>query len=319
MQTEKFDYQKFIAKLVSFAPRQFENEKKTADFLVSFLEKNSVFYAIQEFETEIPLTKKVLLMADKKQIDCEGCSFVSGEIKSNDIIISSLLSSSICQDISNINYNPKCSGISLNNYYFAPAICVSREKIALVIKAKKIFGEVVVERKKFKSKNILVGNLKNPQTISFAHYDSIKKGAIDNASGVALLMKSLLEKPEILENSLFVFSGNEELSYDKPIYWGRGFRAFEKKYFSILNKTKKIIIVDCVGNAPVTVIADLAVAKLAFPILNLNKIGKKVEIVTADLDDLMQVYHSDLDDGKKIIKKYFDEAFFAFVKKIKTK
>jgi hypothetical protein len=317
MQTEKFDYQKFIAKLVSFSPRQVEGEKKAGDFLISLLKKNVINFVLQKFSVEIPLTQRATLLVNGKKMKCEGCSFSSGKIKNNDVIISSLLSSSICQEIPNINFNPRCAGISLKNYYFVPALCVNYREISKVIGAKKVEGEVVVERVRHQSVNILVGNIKNPKTISFAHYDSIKKGAIDNASGVAILMKAILEKPEILKDNLLIFSGSEELSYDKPIYWGRGFRAFEKEYSLILNKAKKIIVVDCVGNACATVIKDLAIAKLAFPILNLNKVGKKVEIITADLDDLMQVYHSDLDDGRKITKKYFEEAFGVFMQKVK--
>lgn len=309
MQTKKFNYQEFIAKLVSFAPRQLDGETMTRNFLISMLKENSVKFTLQKFQTEIPLTQKVFLSADDKELKCEGCSFVSGKIENNDVVLSSLLPSAICQEITNINFNPRCEGISLKNYYFAPAICVDYREVSSVIKAKKIKGEIIVKKVKYQSANILVGNLKNPKTISFAHYDSIKKGAIDNASGVAILMKTILEKPEILKKNLLIFSGSEELSYDKPVYWGRGFRAFENKYFSILNGAKKIIVIDCVGNAPVVNIKDLAIAKLAFPISNLNKIGKKIEIITANLDDLMQVYHSDLDDGRKIEERYLDEAF----------
>jgi len=309
MQTKKFNYQEFIAKLVSFAPRQLEGETLARNFLISLLKESSINFTLQKFQTEIPLTQKVFLSADDKKLKCEGCAFVSGKIENNDVVLSSLLPSAICQEIANINFNPRCEGISLKNYYFAPAICVDYREVSSVIKAKKIKGEIVVERVKYQSANILVGNLKNPKTISFAHYDSIKKGAIDNASGVAILMKAILEKPEILKNNLLIFSGSEELSYDKPVYWGRGFRAFEKIYLSILNGAKKIIVIDCVGNAPVVNIKDLAIAKLAFPISSLNKIGKKIEIITANLDDLMQVYHSDLDDGRKIEERYLDEAF----------
>lgn len=316
MQTEKFDYQEFITKLVSFSPRQLKGEKKAGAFLVSLLKKKAVSFTLQNFFVDIPLTREAILLADGKKIECEGCSFLSGKIENNDVIISSLLPSAICQEIPNINFNPRCAGISLKNYYFAPALCVNYRAISSIIEAKKVVGKVLVKKVRHQSANILVGNINNPKTISFAHYDSIKKGAIDNASGVAVLMKAIWEKPEILKEHLLIFSGSEELSYDKPIYWGSGFRALEKEYASILDKAKKIFVVDCVGNAHATTIKDLTIAKLAFPIVNLDKVGKKVEIITADLDDLMQVYHSDLDDGRKITKRYFNEAFDLFARKI---
>jgi hypothetical protein len=315
MNTKKLNYQKFIAKLVSFAPRQLEGELKARDFLVSVLKENSIPFLLQKFQVAIPLTQEVSLLADGKKVKCEGCSFLSGEIKSNDVVLSSLLSSSICQEISNINFNPRCEGISLKNYYFTPAICVNYKDIAKIVEAKKIAGNVQVEKVAHQSANILVGNVKNPRAIFFAHYDSIKKGAIDNASGVAVMMKVILEKPETLKNNLFIFSGAEELSYDKPVYWGSGFRAFEQKYQKLIDGAKKIVVIDCVGNDHAVVITDPSIAILAFPVKNLHKIAKKTEIVTANLDSLMSVYHSDLDDGRGISEAYLNEAFTLLVKK----
>ena len=47
MNTKKLNYQKFIAKLVSFAPRQLEGELKARDFLVSVLKENSIPFLLQ--------------------------------------------------------------------------------------------------------------------------------------------------------------------------------------------------------------------------------------------------------------------------------
>ncbi len=52
----------------------------------------------------------------------------------------------------------------------------------------------------------------------FSHYDSISSGVIDNASGTALSLYLVINYPKLLEKTLFVFAGNEELSYDEPIY-----------------------------------------------------------------------------------------------------
>lgn len=76
----------------------------------------------------------------------------------------------------------------------------------------------MVKPKKHNSLNILVGNNINPKNIFFAHYDSVGIGATDNASGVGILMNIIINFPKSLRDNLFVFSGNEELSYDYPTY-----------------------------------------------------------------------------------------------------
>lgn len=310
------DYFNFIKKIISFSPRQLKGETKTLKYLEKILQENNITYSLQKFKLKIPFTKKAELIANNKKIKCENSGFVSGKINNNDVIISSLMSSSICQDISNINYNPRCDGVSIKNNYFAPSWAVSKNDINKVIQAKKINGEIICEAKNHNSANILVGNIKNPKSISFAHYDSILKGAIDNASGVALMMKLILEKQELLKDNLFVFSGAEELSYDKPVYWGRGFRVFEKKYLNLFKLAKKIIIIDCIGYDKTLKIQDPKIVQLGFPILNAKKLANKIKFITADLNKLMKVYHSELDDISNIKIKYLDQAYSLFLKEI---
>jgi len=303
-----FDIIKFIKNLLQLSPRQIENETKAANFIISVLKKHNIPYYLHYFSTKIPKTKKEFLIADKKKIPCRGCCFVSGETKNKDYLISSLIPSHFFIDKSNINFNPQCKGISLSNFYFAPALAISKKDLPYILKAKKVFGKVIVEPIKHKAVNILVGNKKNPKTICFAHYDSIEKGAIDNAAGVAVLMKAIILKPKTLENNLYVFSANEELSYEKPTYWGYGFRAFEKKFLNIMIKTKKIIVIDCPGNNKTNILEDDNLAYLAFPIKNKNKFKNKIKIITGDIEKLMNVYHSDLDDLSQIKEKYLNEA-----------
>ena len=102
----------------------------------------------------------------------------------------------------------------------------------------------------------MVGNLINPKNLVFTHYDSIYSGAVDNASGVAVTLKLILDKPKLLKTTLFVLSGNEELAYDFPVYWGRGYREFEKKYWPLMKHSQKILIIDGVGNSPTEFITD---------------------------------------------------------------
>jgi len=305
---KEFDYLSFINNLINFSPRQLEGEKKTADFIISFLSNHDFKYCLHFFWTKVPKIEKEILMADNKKISCKGCSFFSGEIEDKDYLISSLIPSRFFLDKPNINFNPKCEGISLSNFYFAPALAISKKDLNSILEAKKIKGKVRVNPIKYKARNILVGNLKKPKTIVFAHYDSLGKGAIDNASGVAAMMGAIFSQPKILKNNLFVFSANEELSYDKPIYWGHGFRAFEKKFLKIMNLAKKILVLDCLGNGPTKILEDKHLIYLAFPIKAREKFEKKIKIISGNLDKLMTVYHSELDNVKEIEKKYLDEA-----------
>lgn len=306
---KNFDPILFINELIQFSPRQLKGETKAALFIISLLKKNKIPYFLQKFDVKIPIVKKAILRTDKKEIECDGCCFIGGEISNKEYIISSLLPSKICQNNANLNFNPKCSTISNSNYYFAPAISITHKGLFEILKARNIKGKVDVVPTNHKAINILVGNKKNPKFICFAHYDSIKKGAIDNASGVALLMNIILSKHDELKNTLYVFSASEELSYDKPVYWGYGFRVFEKEYYQLFKKAKKIIVIDSIGNGQTVILNDLEMVKLGFPIKNIKKLAKKIILITGDFEQLMTVYHSDIDDGRGIKKEYLSEAY----------
>lgn len=302
-----FNHLKFIKTLVSFSPRQLTGETKAARFLISFLEKNEISCAIQKFKVKLPLIKKAVLKADGEALECAGCCYVGGKISGKYNIFSSLLSSTVCQNEPNINFNPKCPVVSPGNHYFAPAFAVSHKSLAKILRAKDIQGQVVVDKVDHQAVNILVGNLENPRSICIAHYDGIKKGALDNASGVSILMGAILARPHTLQNTLYVFSACEELSYEKPVYRGYGYRIFEKKYLKILKGAQKIIILECVGDGPPKVLKDPKMIEYGFPIRNLKKLMPKIEVITGDFDHCMTIYHSDLDDGRGMKKKFLVE------------
>jgi len=313
---KNFDPILFINALVQFSPRQLKGETKAALFIISLLKKNKIAYFLQKFNVKIPVVKKVILKADKKEIKCDGCCFIGGEISNKEYIISSLLPSEICQNDANINFNPKCLTVSNSNYYFAPAVSIAHKSLFKILKAKNIKGRVDIMPINHKAINILVGNKKNPKFVCFAHYDSIKKGAIDNASGVALLMNIILSNSNKLKDTLFIFSASEELSYNKPVYWGYGFRVFEKEYYQLFKKAKKIIVVDSVGNGKTVILNNLEMIKLGFPIKNIKKLAKKTVLITGDFEQLMTVYHSDIDDGRGIEEKYLNEAYSIIISEI---
>lgn len=303
-----FNYKKFINKLLSFSPRQFAGETKTAEYIVDILKKNNITFLIQEYTVELPYFKKGYFKCDNKNVDFLPSGLKSGKIGSKDNIVSSLIPSSITGNLENINFNPHSKAISLGNYYNKPSVSISRNSLFKVIKSKKISGEIKVERKKHKAKNILVGNVNNPKKIFFAHYDSILKGAIDNASGVATMLAVVLSKKNNVKNVLYVFSANEEISFDWPYYWGKGYREFENKYPQLLKKASQIFVIDCVGNGKTEIIKDPRMILKAFPLSNIDNLCKKVFIVTGCFDHLMTVYHSNDDDGRGIKKKYLIDA-----------
>jgi hypothetical protein len=306
---KNFNYMDLIERLVSFSPRQFEGEDRAAEFIKSLLKKNKISFKLQGYSLKIPKIKAAKLRADGKEFACAGCSFVGGKIGGKEIIISSLTSSLPFSQVPNINFNPLCTSISRSNHYFAPSLAVAPTDIKKIIDAKSVSGMVEVEAKSKKSVNILVGNCHNPKNICFAHYDSIGPGAADDASGVALLLGEVLCRKETLENTLYVFVGNEELSYDRPVYWGHGYRAFESKFSRLFRRAEKIIIVECLGLSRSLVSRDSKLIPMAFPVKGVNGLKSRIYLLTGeDYSKLMSIYHSDLDDGGMIKKGFLQKA-----------
>lgn len=302
--------------MIALSPRQLDGEIKAAKLIKRYLSDNKVFFTEQKFTLNIPVFKKTVLKVDNKKIGGgEANCFVSGKIFGKDNIISSL-SSSECSG-PNFNFNPFCPAISKSDFYFHPSISVSHKALKRILKGRKVEGEVVVKPQKHETSNIIVGNMKNPVFLCFAHYDSIGKGALDNASGVGLTLQYVFKNPGSLKRGLFIFSAVEEISYDKPIYWGYGFRIFEKKYTHLFKNTKKIVVVDCVGNGEAIDTQDEKFLYLAFPLSCLKKIKEKTHMITGGIENLMGVYHSNLDDGRMIKEKYVQSAYLALAKLLK--
>ncbi|MFH0791789.1 MAG: M28 family peptidase [bacterium] len=308
---QKFDSLNYVKELIKLSPRQLGGETKTAMRIMETLEEYGIDFTVQEFSVKIPKWSKCSLIADGKTISCRPSGMVSGKITSKDNIISSLTGSQAFLTRANVNFNPQCPGLSSPSHYFAPAISVIPGDLLKIINAKKILGNVTVKPIKHRSLNIMAGNIDNPKAILFAHYDSIGLGATDNASGVAVTMAVIIKKPSLLDACLFVFAGCEELSYDKPYYWGAGFRAFERRYPKLFDKTKKIIAVDCVGNDNPHWSNNPDLLEDAFPIKNFNRHKKKIWALYGSIDKLMAVYHSDLDDMSQLstiwLKKTVDD------------
>jgi len=296
-----------IKTLENFSPRCGKKEKDAVKYIEKEIANCGLDIEIQEFKNTIPVGKADL-EADSEKIECEPTSLISGEFEEKCLISSIHISSRIFSD-PNINFNPYCKKISLATFYFAPSVAIRREDVSKIIKSEEIYCKVLVEKERFTSKNILVGNIKKPKHILFAHYDTVLNGAIDNASGTALCIELIQRFPEIVKNNLVVFSGSEELSFDRPIYWGKGYRIFEEEYLELLNKCHSIVVVDCVGFASPEFIKSHLIS--AFPINNLEKLKDKIFLLSVKekyFSKLWNVYHSELDKVDNICKNYLDEA-----------
>ena len=296
--------QNIIASLCQIGERQLEGEDRACRYIKEFLTAQVIQFSEDEYHTFVPKFKKWSLKVDGKIIPSLPSGLVSGKIQSNYAMLSSLISSQKNLYDANINFNPTSDTISRSNHYFAPALSVSRDDIEKIAKAKKVRGRLKVEKTDHVSANLLVGNRQNPKAIIFSHYDSIQTGAVDNASGVALSLQMALELPELLADNLFAICGNEELSYDQPIYWGHGYREFEKKHSQILKSTSQILILDSFGQSKPEVISDINIVKLGFPIASLQYTIGKVKMISGSLASLMPIYHTAEDIPKKI-KPYF--------------
>lgn len=307
-----------IKQLVAIGERQLEGEKEARKVIENFLEKQKVDFAVQEYITEIPRYIDWDLKIDNKKIESLPCGLKSGKITNNYNLLSSLISSQKNFYDTNINFNPLCEYISRSNHYMAPALAINRKDVQKVIDAKKIDGFIKVKKNKHLSGNILVGNLKNPKNIIFSHYDSISSGAIDNASGVAVSLNIITKNKHILEDNLFVIAGNEELSYDKTVYWGHGYRVFQKKYSQVLNQIKNIFILDCLGYAPLEIITNSNEIKFGFPIKNMDKFLNKIKFLSGDYDELMKFYHAENDTLENISARYLKESQDEILKNINS-
>jgi len=295
----------FIAQLTSLGERQREVELQARDMIVSLLQKQGVSYQVQDFSSRIPKYGKAELVADGVSLPMLPNCFVGGDIEGKDHLISSLLSAAIVEP--NINFNPHCDVIAKSDHYFAPAVAIQKSDVQTILDAKDVRGYVEVEPVDMTLSNILVGNTTDPKTIMFCHYDSLGPGAVDNASGTAVLLDLILTYPETLDTILYVIAGNEEISYDQPTYWGRGYRAFEEMYHDVLEHAEQIFVVDCVGNAPTTIEQNIDIVNLGFPIVNLEKWKQHIFMFYGSMEELMTVYHSDADTVEKVQEEYLQE------------
>jgi hypothetical protein len=285
---------KYVKELVDLSPRFAHGEEKAAQYIRTVLDTHKVTYTDQEYEVAVPVPEKVTLIADGKKIECRNVGMEGGTFEGKDNLVSSLFwGDTDFYYPQNINFNPRCDGaVSMALYYKHPALAIRRSDIETILNAEKIHGETIVKPYTFTGHNFLVGNRKNPKTIIFTHYDCWETGAIDNASGTAVLMDTVLHNPELFKNNLFVIAGTEEISYDEPIYWGKGYREFQKEYSVLLEKADSLKVIDGVGYSEHQWITDPHIVILGLPLDTFETYQSKCSMITGDFDFLMEIYHS---------------------------
>ena len=303
--TERFDIIEFTKKLCSFAPRLGKNEQLTAAFLKKTLTENGIKYFSQKFQAVIPLWGKAELTADGKKIACQNTSLVSGKISGKDNIVSSFPYLDDAKTNYNINFSPHADTICTVGFYEHPSVAIKYSDLNKLFRAKKVRGQVKVKKHPYVSENILVGNRKNPKFLVFTHYDCIGKGgAVDNASGVAVAMHVVIRRPEILKNTLLIFSGCEEISYDKYDPSGLGYRRFEQAFPSPLKTAKRIYVLDGLGNSNPHFTSDYSWLAITLQLKTLNSVKSKSFLMQCEVDKILKIYHSDEDTPNKIKRKY---------------
>lgn len=185
--------------------------------------------------------------------------------------------------------------------------------------AKEVKGIIEVEKEKYTTENILVGNISNPENIIIAHFDSIVgDGALDNAAAIAVMIETIKQKAVVLQNTLFIFAGNEEISYDDyKIKSGYGFRMFESKHSNVLENAKQIIVIDGIGvSSPSFVQNGL---DWVLQVKMLDKIRSKVFWLQNDQSEVLKYFHTKADIIENLSEKYLKEAQATLINKLSNR
>lgn len=299
------DYRILLNKLTDIGPRYAEKELQAAKIIEDWLSSLNVPFITQPFNTEVPVCTKAELIVDNKSIDCIGSTIVSGVIPDGEYLISHFGYTG--ETPYNIAYSPVTDEISVVDHYKAPSISISRKDVVKIVMAKSVKGIVDVKRTRIDTENILVGNIENPEKIVFAHFDSIiGKGAVDNAGSVAMMLSFITNHSDLLNNMLFIFSGNEEMAYDEYKLSGYGFRVFENQYGDKLALAKKIIVMDGLGVGKPNFTQNGLDWVLQLRML--DKIKARVFWLQNDQTPVLQYFHTHKDNPEIIKDQYLSAA-----------
>lgn len=299
------DIYSLICEFHKLSPRLLDNQIKTANLIKSIFSDRSIEFTTESFPTLTPVFTKFELKVDGQKIPCQPTSLVSGTIDKNCHIVDSSIEYADYNK-PNLNYNGKSDAISRASHYPVPSLAFSRLNLQLVKNATSISGLVEVKKVPHTSQNIILGNFSNPTNMVFSHFDSLEGGAMDNASGTAASIITIINHPELLTNNLFILSSDEELSFEKPDYWGKGYREFQKLHTNLFDSTKKIYLIDGLGLTPAT--AHQHEIKEFFPIIDIEKYIPKTFAISCDIPPQWSVYHSSEDTPEKLNQQYLDQS-----------
>ncbi|MDE1833278.1 MAG: M28 family peptidase [Candidatus Micrarchaeota archaeon] len=293
-----------IRMLERLGPRRGKRELEAGRILKRKLASYGVDFQIQQFRNHLPHFSSFSLMADGDSVECMPTALRSGGISSKPLISSMSVSGRYYEE-PNINFNPYSDAFSLATFYRAPSLTIKRKDVRRIIDARSVEGRVRVTKLPHRCENIMAGNLKNPRHILISHTDSVLGGALDNASGTAMLLELASEGRK---DTLFLFSGCEEMSFDEPIYWGRGYRVFEEQYKGLMERAKRTIVVDMVGSNSPSLIEDKRIRMSAFPIKS-QRLWERALIMSTGGDEWRPIYHS-MEDRIGLIKgRYLEESY----------
>lgn len=174
-----------------------------------------------------------------------------------------------------------------------------------------------VDRETYTDNIIVAGNTINPEMVIVTHYDSVLNGAVDNASGVAVILALMkLFWPKLHGKALFILTGAEELSYERP-YWGKGYRDALELYPHAFHAAKRVIVVDSVGFREAGLVRERELIWLAFPVNDDSILNKTLLITSAvNIDDkkYFSFYHSREDTIDKLACNYMKDALNKLIK-----
>lgn len=286
------------------APRFWNNEIKTANYIKNVLKHSNVQFISQSYDVTYPYWEEYFLKVDDEFIETLPCWFKTWYFKSNFKLVDS---SDLEPDYSDfvISYNWKCDHISTPVMYPNVALAINKCDVEKIKQAKKVEWYLKVSKYKFTSENILVWNVQNPEKILICHYDSFWWGSLDNGTWTALLL-TLVNKID-LNKYLILFAGSEEISMeDYEKYWCYWYRQFEKEYINAMKLAKEIIIFDSFGYKENEIITDKNILKEAFLIENKNLL-EKVKMYASKFEYILENYHTPYDIPQKINNVNFDE------------
>jgi hypothetical protein len=291
-----------IRDLEKLSPRQGPCEDKARRYLEGRLTRMGIEFETDSFSNFLPKAISHSLKVDGVEVESMPTALRSGVIGGK-ALISSMHVSGRYYEQPNINFNPYSEVFSLATFYRAPSLTVRRKDLLKIIMAEEVEGKVRVTKQKHRCANIVVGKTSKPRSVLICHYDSVLGGALDNGSGTAALLE--LARRGYGKENMIVFSGCEELSFDEPIYWGRGYRELESSFGKALKSAKQIVVADMLGSSSPKYITDQKIRLAAFPIKDMG-LFKRTKIVSVGGNEWLPIYHS-AQDRIGLIKPHFLE------------